>query len=112
MAAGAHGFMWLPDGTGLVVARQSPADSAEVTSPYITFWRAPLDGAAATEIGRMRLPAFQGAGYGSWNYQLHPSGSRLVFERHAGSVAQVWAIDNLLPFIRSGASVTVKELPR
>jgi len=112
MGTGAHGFMWLPDGTGLLVARQSPADSADVTSPEITFWRVPLDGGTATESGRMRLPPHANSFYGSWNYRAHPSGSRIVFERHAGLVSQVWAIDNLLSFIQSGAPIAVNELRR
>jgi serine/threonine protein kinase len=109
---GVHGFTWMPDGMSVLVARQSPADSSDVTSPEITFWRVPLDGKAATEIGRMRLPPHTNSFYGSWNYRVHPSGSRIVFERHAGLVSQVWAIDNLLSFIQSGAPITVNELRR
>jgi hypothetical protein len=95
-----------------LVARQSPADSAHATSPELTLWRVPVNGGAPTAIGHLRLPAYQNADYGSLNYSIHPSGSHIVFERHAGLLSQVWAIDNLLSFIRSGASVTVKELPR
>ncbi len=55
----------------------------------------------------MRLPAFERAFVGAFNYSLHPDGTRLAFERHAGLVAQVWALDNLLQFIQSGKSVTI-----
>jgi serine/threonine protein kinase len=109
---GVHGFVWLPDGRAVLVARQSPTDSADVTSPPLTFWRVPLDGGAVTESGRMRLPAYPFAFFGSGGYKIHPAGARMIFGRHAGTISQVWAIDNLLPFIRSGASVTVKELMR
>ena len=67
--------------------------------------REPLDGSPATEAGRFRLPSFEHAIVGSLNYTLHPTGNRVAFERHAGFVAQVWAIDNLMAFIQSGASM-------
>jgi hypothetical protein len=76
------------------------------SDPEITLWRIPLDGAPAVEAGRFRLPAFDRAIIGSFNYSLHPGGTRLAFERHTGFVAQVWAIDHLMAFIKSGASVT------
>jgi hypothetical protein len=41
----------------------------------------------------------------SLHYSLHPDGTRLAFERHAGFIAQVWAIDNLMAVIQSGASM-------
>ena len=100
-----HGATWLADGTGLLVARSNSAEMAK-PDPEITLWRVPLAGVPATEAGRFRLPAFDRAIIGSFNYTLHPSGNRLAFERHTGFVAQVWAIDNLMAFIQSGATVT------
>jgi hypothetical protein len=35
---------------------------------------------------------------------MHPGGSRVSFSRHTGFVGQVWAIDNLLAYIRTGES--------
>jgi hypothetical protein len=43
---------------------------------------------------------------------LHPNGSHIAFERHAGVVSQLWAIDNLAQFIKSGRSVAVPYDPR
>jgi len=117
-----HGVMWQPDGRGLVVSRVSSASvaavaanpgrrDAEISSPELAFWRHSLDGGPAAEVGRMRLPPYERAFVGSLNYTLHPDGSRLAFQRHAGLRAQVWAIDNLAQFIRSGAAVP-PEPPR
>jgi hypothetical protein len=103
---------WLPGSDGLLLAKKSLADSANSVSPELTLWRAPLDGRARLEIARMRLPAYQNARFGAHSFSINPAGTQMAFERHAGAVWQMWAIDNLLPFIRSGASVTVKELPR
>jgi hypothetical protein len=100
--------MWLPNGRELLVAR-APITELEETSPEITFGRVPVDGGPATEVGRMLLPAFERAYLGSMHYSLHPDGMRIVFERHAGLVAQRWAIDNLLPFIQSGAEAPVAD---
>ena len=104
-----HGFMWLPDGNGLLVVRGNPGMDA---SPEVTLWRVLLDGSPATAVGRMRLPAYQGGFVGSLNYTLHPNGSRIAFERHAGMVSQYWAIDNLAQFIQSGGAVAVPPDPR
>jgi len=114
--------MWQPDGRGLVVSRVSSASvaafaanpgrrDAEISSPELAFWRHSLDGGPAAEVGRMRLPPYERAFVGSLNYTLHPDGSRLAFQRHAGLRAQVWAIDNLAQFIRSGAAAP-PEPPR
>jgi serine/threonine protein kinase/Tol biopolymer transport system component len=104
-----HGYMWLPTGDALLVARASGGDD---TAPEVTLWRVWLDGTAATEAGRMRLPSYPGGVVGSLNYSLRPDGTRIAFERHAGSVSQFWAIDNLAQFIQSGASVAVPDLRR
>jgi serine/threonine protein kinase len=109
---GVHGFAWLRNGRDVLVSRQSAADSADVTSPEVTLWRVTVDGGAATAVGRLRMPAHQYSVYGSLNYSMHPAGSRLVFERHAGLVSQVWAIDNLLSFIKSGKAVTPLTMRR
>jgi hypothetical protein len=107
-----QGVMWLPHGEGLVVARLSSGQASalvanpDIPSPEVTLWRVPLDGGPAAEVGRMRLPAYERAFVGSLNYSLNPDGSRIAFERHAGLRAQEWAIDNLLPFIQSGATAT------
>ena len=98
-----HGFAWLPGGTGLLVARGMPSEEA---APEVTLWRALLDGSTATMVGRMRLPAFERGFVGSIHYSLHPDGSRLAFERHAGMLSQYWAIDNLAQFIKSGGTVS------
>ena len=98
-----HGIMWLPNGEGLLVARPSDARGWSEPDPEITFWRVPLDGTAASAVARMRLPAYEGGFRAAWNYSLHPDSSRIAFERHSGLVSQVWAIDNLLSFIHSGA---------
>lgn len=102
---GFQGLMWLQDGTGLLVARLSDPSDSTKTDPQVTLWRIPVDGSPATEAARFRLPAFEDAIVGSLHYSLHPDGTRLAFERHAGFVAQVWAIDNLMAFIQSGASM-------
>jgi hypothetical protein len=60
----------------------------------------------------MRLPSFEGGVAGSLNYSLRPDGKRFAFERHAGSVSQFWAIDNLAQFIQSGGSVAVPDVRR
>lgn len=97
------GMMWMPDGNGLLVVRTVGAPSADDASPEVTFWRIPLDGGSPVEAGRMRLPPFESSPEGAFHFSLHPDGSRVAFERHAGFLSQVWAIDNLLPFIQSGA---------
>ena len=95
-----------------MVARQLPADSGDVTSPELRILRVPLDGRPASEVGRLRLPAYQKAIYGSLEYNIHPSGTRMVFTRHAGLVSQVWAIDRLLAFIQSGAPISARQIRR
>ena len=105
MMTALQGVMWLPDGKALLVARVSEGSDQTAKDPEITLWRIPLDGPPAREAGRFRLPAFDRAIVGSLHYSLHPDGTRLAFERHAGFVAQVWAIDNLMPFIKSGAAM-------
>jgi hypothetical protein len=101
-----HGIMWLPNGRELLVARESEGEPAEGTSPEITFWRVPINGGSAVESGRMRVPAMD-AQWGSEYYSLHPSGSRIVFEAMGdGPGTQLWAIDNMLAFIKSGKTVT------
>jgi Tol biopolymer transport system component len=100
-----QGLMWLPDGKGLLVSRvPAGVDTAPTATSELTLWRVLLDGSAATTVGQMRLPAYEGAGWLSEHYSLHPDGSRLAFERHAGMVSQYWAIDNLAQFIKSGGS--------
>jgi len=112
-----QGVMWLPNGEALLVARYSSeqasalASNPDIRDPEVIFWRVPLDSVPASEVGRMGLPAYERAFVGAVNYSLHPDGSRIAFQRHAGLKAQVWAIDNLLPFIRSGATAA-PEPPR
>jgi len=105
-----QGIMWVPDGSALLLARTAittqPSDS-----PEITFWRVPIDGGRSSEAGHMQLPAYKGAIWGAQNYAIHPSGTRIAFERNAGFIAQEWAIDNLLQFIESGRSVVVPARP-
>ena len=98
-----QGFMWLPAGDALLVVRGTAGNT---DAPEVTLWRVSLDGTAAP-LGRMRLPAYQGGFVGSLNYTIHPTGSRIAFERHAGMVSQFWAIDNLAQFIKSGGAVAV-----
>jgi hypothetical protein len=50
--------------------------------------------------------AIDGGFVGTRHYSLHPDGSRIAFERHAGTLSQYWAIDNLAQFIKSGAAVS------
>ena len=95
-----QGVMWLPDGNTLLVAR-APVPRRRETSLEVTFWRVPIDGRAAREVGRVRLPA---SSYGPVNFSVHPDGTRIAFERNTGLVQQQWAIVNLLQFIQSGAS--------
>jgi serine/threonine protein kinase/dipeptidyl aminopeptidase/acylaminoacyl peptidase len=104
-----HGFSWLPDASGLLVARQVPTDSGNVTNPEVALWSVPLNGAPPKVHGSMRLPSHAQSYYGSWHYGVDPTGSHLVFERHAGFTSQVWAIDNLEAFIKSGALLTVRQ---
>jgi Tol biopolymer transport system component len=104
-----QGVMWLPTGNGLLVSRLTSGDAA---TPDVTLWRVPLDGSAATAVSRMPLPAYQGAGWLSLHYSLHPDGSRIAFERHAGMVTQYWAIDNLAQFIKTGGTVAIPADPR
>ena len=99
------GVMWSPDGSAMLVVRRDSNTTLDETSPKVTLWRVPLDGGAEVELGQMSLPTFERAYLGAFNYSLHPDGSLMAFQRHAGLLAQVWAIDNLLPFIQSGASV-------
>jgi serine/threonine protein kinase len=99
-----QGVMWTPDGDALLLAR-TPLAQVSAESPEVVFWRVPINGALATEAGRMRLPAHKGAMWGANNYSLHTSGRSIAFERNAGFVAQEWAIDNLMAFIQSGRSV-------
>jgi serine/threonine protein kinase len=99
------GVMWLPNSRELLVVR--PADFAralEDDSPEVVLWRVSADGTSSEEVARMRLPAFEGGSVGAGHFSMNPDGSRIAFERHRGTVAQIWAIDNLLPFIQSGAS--------
>jgi Tol biopolymer transport system component len=103
-----QGVMWLPTGNALLVPRKAFDDK----TPDVTLWRVPLDGTAATAVGRMRLPAYERAGWLSLHYSLHPDGSRIAFERHAGMVSQYWAIDNLAQFIKSGGAVAIPLDPR
>ena len=100
-----QGVMWLPTGDALLVSRVSQGDAAAGVSE-VTLWRVPLDGTPAASVGGMRLPVYEGGFIGSLHYSLHPDGSRIAFERHAGTVGQFWAIDNLAQFIRSGAALS------
>ncbi len=101
---GFQAAMWLPDGDALLVVRQPENPSPEQLRPEVTFARVAIDSGVETQVGRVRLPAFEGGFYGALHYSLHPRGSHVAFQRHAGLVAQVWAIDNLLQFIQSGES--------
>ena len=100
-----RGVMWSPGGDELLVMRQPWG--GEEASPTVTLWRVPLDGADAIEVAGMRLPASESGYVGAWNYSLHPAGSLIAFERHAGFLAQTWAIDDLMAFIRSEETVSV-----
>jgi Tol biopolymer transport system component len=106
------GVVWLPSGNELLVWRRTAPPNETDGTPQVAIWRVPLGGPAPAELARMRLPAYEHGFYGSWNYTLHPNGTRIAFERHAGLVNQYWAIDNLLAFIRSGRSVAVPDVPR
>lgn len=97
-------FMWLPDGDTLLIVRGPGNPSPE---ELVTFSRLAVDSGVETEVGRMRLPAFEGGFYGAVRYSLHPRGSQVAFQLHAGSLRQVWAIDNLLQFIQSGESASL-----
>jgi Tol biopolymer transport system component len=105
-----QGVMWLPDGGALLLARTALTTTPN-DSPEVTFWRTPIDGSESSETGRMKLPAYKGGIWGAQNYTLHPSGTRIAFERNAGFIAQEWAIDNMLQFIQSGRSVVVPSRP-
>ena len=96
--------MWLPDGDDLLVVRWTGNPSPDEQAPEVTFSRLAIDSGVETEVGRMRMPAYEGGFYGAVNYSLHPQGSYVAFQRHAGTLAQVWAIDNFLEFIQSGES--------
>jgi Tol biopolymer transport system component len=104
--------MWLPNGNGLLVVKASDSQSPGEVSPEVTLWRVPFDGAPQTEVGRVRLPPYQNADFGAGHFSLDPEGTHVAFERHAGTFAQVWAIDNLLPFIQGGASSPQKRQQR
>jgi serine/threonine protein kinase/Tol biopolymer transport system component len=97
-----QGVFWPPSGNVLLVARVSGGDQKTGVSE-VTVWRVPLDGGPATAVGRM---AIDGGFVGTRHYSLHPDGSRIAFERHAGTLSQYWAIDNLAQFIKSGAAVS------
>jgi Tol biopolymer transport system component len=111
-ATNQEGAMWLPDTGGLLFVR--PSDGTDPRSPSLeeTFMRLPLDGGAPAEVGRVTLPPFQNARLGSRHWRLNPTASRIVFERHAGTVNQVWAIDNLLSFIQSGRPAMARPVRR
>ena len=102
-----HGHMWLPDGNALLVASVPDRADMEEASPEVTLRRVPLGGGPVSVVGRMGLPAFARAIFGSLHYSLHPDGSRIAFTRHAGTVSEVWAIDNLMQFIQSGESLPI-----
>ena len=104
------GMMWPPDGEHLILVRGPTGEFPVPESPEVTFQRLAIDGRTAEEVGRMRLPPFRDAFYGAVGYGLRPDGSQIVFQRHTGTAVQRWAIDNLLEFIRSGA--TADALPR
>lgn len=99
-------IMWSPRGEELLLVR-SPITSKPSDAPEVAVWRVPLDGGKAIEAARMQLPAYKGGVWGSRAYTINPSGTRIAFVRSAGFVAQEWAIDNLLQFIKSGRSVVV-----
>ena len=105
-------IMWLPGGNAMLAVTTPARQARGEASPEVTFWRIPLDGGMPTAAGRMRLPAYQNARFNARHYSLNPAGTRIAFERHAGVVNQVWAIDHMLGFIRSGASVPSRELRR
>jgi Tol biopolymer transport system component len=105
-------IMWLPDGNAMLGVTTPASQAGGEASPEVTFWRIPLDGSMPTAAGRMRLPAYQNARFNARHYSLNPDGTRIAFERHAGVVNQVWAIDHMLGFIQSGASVPSRELRR
>ena len=98
------GAMWLPEGDTLLVVRYAALPPPDRLAPEVTFSRVAIGSGVETEVGRMRLPAFEGGYGGAMNYSLHPGGSHVAFLRHAGQLTQVWAIDDLLPFIQSGKS--------
>lgn len=99
------GVMWLPDGNGLLVVRHPLDQQMREVDQVVSLWRVPLDGAAPVELSILDLP--DGGFFGAFNYTLHPAGSRLAFQLHAGFLAQTWAIDNLMAFIRSGRELAL-----
>jgi len=99
-------IMWSPRGDELLLVR-SPITTKPSDAPEVSVWRVPLDGGKAVEAGRMQLPAYKGGVWGSRSYAINPSGTRIAFVRSTGFVAQEWAIEDLLPFIKSGRSVVV-----
>ena len=100
-----RGAMWTSDGEALIVVRGGRMEGADAPSPEVTLWRYPLDGGEPTEVGAMQVPSTETGFVGTLNYSLHPDESSIAFERHVGFVAQVWAMDELLPFIQSGEHV-------
>jgi hypothetical protein len=93
------GVMWLPDGKHLLVVR----GFADRENEY-AFVRVAPGGDPETEIGRLRVPHFQTGYFGLLRFSLSPDGKSVAFQQHTGTVSQMWAIDNLLAFIQSGAT--------
>src|SRR4030095_9575216 len=101
------GVMWLPDGKELLIARGYPDREDEYT-----FVRVASDGSSQVEVGQMRVPHFQNGFYGLLRFSLSPDGKSVAFQQHSGTVSQMWGIDNLLAFIRSGATHQAPRSPR
>jgi dipeptidyl aminopeptidase/acylaminoacyl peptidase len=93
------GVMWRPDGKELLVVR----GYADKPDEY-AFFRVEPGGGAEAEVGRMRVPHFQSGYFGLLRFSLSPDGKTVAFQQHSGTISQMWAIDNLLAFVQSGAT--------
>jgi len=96
------GVMWSPGGDALLVTRSSGNEGSVEPSREVTLSRIRVSDGAEVEVGHFQLPEFPDGFVGAINWAMNPTGSSFAFQRHTGTAAQVWAIDNLLAFIQSG----------
>jgi Tol biopolymer transport system component len=87
---------WAGDGKALYVPERVPAEASQNVKKLV---RVPIDGGAPTEAG-LSFPAMEGT-------NPSPDGKRLVFVANE-NVAEIWAIDRLMPTGNTAAAAIKK----
>ena len=96
---------WMPSGDRLLVDVREAGDGYDwMQQPQVPFslWEVSLTGAPPRKLGLLPLPEVEGSFVGPTSFSMHPDGKRLAYQCHEGLVQQIWAIDNLFQFIKTG----------